>query len=76
MSRLCEVVVVLIILWLLLSGCEEYRPSVIDIRDEPTPMDWSPRQPEKFADTVLKFRGYDSSFKFQNQLNTAQGRMP
>ena len=46
----------------------------IDIRDEPMPIDYSPRQPEWLANMILNFRGYDSHFKFENQLLTLQGR--
>jgi hypothetical protein len=68
MARLFEVVIVLLILWLL-CGCGEYRPSIVDIREEPTPIDWSPRQPEKFRDTVMQFEWDTRSFyKFQEQL--------
>lgn len=47
---------ILLLCIVLLAGCSNtYRPSIIDIRDEPYPIDWSPRQPEKFAHTILEF---------------------
>ncbi len=41
----------------LIVGCNTtYRPPIIDIRDEPYPIDWAPSQPEKFADVILEFQ--------------------
>lgn len=51
---LCSCIVVLLVL---IAGCSAtYRPPIIDIRDEPYPIDWSPRQPEKLARIILEFR--------------------
>jgi hypothetical protein len=46
-----------VLLMLLIAGCgQTYRPSIVDIRDEPYPIDWSPRQPEAFADVIRGFQ--------------------
>jgi hypothetical protein len=69
MARLCEVVLLLILLWLLM-GCGECRPPIIDIRDQPQINlgGWT-------IEGIETFHGYDSQFKFDNQLLTAQGRL-
>lgn len=56
LAELIGILIGFALLVLVLSGCGEYRPSIIDIRDEPTPIVWSPRQPEKFARTILEFK--------------------
>ena len=48
---------VLVLVFILFLGCSKnYRPSIIDIREEPTVIDWSPRQPERFADIIRSFK--------------------
>jgi hypothetical protein len=58
MSRFWETLIFIlgVILAIVCIGCGEYRPPIIDIRDEPTVIDWSPRQPEKFAKTIMEYR--------------------
>jgi len=41
---------------ILLAGCSSiYKSPIIDIRDEPYNLDWSPRQPEKLEKMCLKY---------------------
>ena len=76
-ERMFEITILALLLALIAfvtGGCNEYRPSIVDIRDEPVQIDWCPRQPYVPVGTIVNFRGYDSHFKFDNQLLTAQGR--
>ena len=76
-ERMFEITILALLLALIAfvtGGCGEYKSSVVDIRDELLQIDWCPRQPEIFANTIVNFRGYDGHFKFDNQLLAAQGR--
>jgi len=58
----------------IIESTENSFLSVFDIRNTPIQIDASPRQPEKLVDSIIDFRGYDSHFKFENQLKISQGK--